>query len=48
MKNNYDELKIRVDKGQKIVIKTHAEQQGEIMNSFVIWAINETIARDSE
>ena len=48
MKNNYDELKIRTDKGQKSIIKTHAEQQGESMNSFVVRAINETMKRDSE
>lgn len=48
MKKNYDELKIRVDKGQKAVIKSHAEQQGESMNSFVIRAINETMERESE
>lgn len=46
MKNNYDEIKIRTDKGQKAVIKSHAEQQGESMNQFIIRAINETMTRD--
>lgn len=47
MKNNYDEIKIRTDKGQKAIIKAHADQQGESMNQFVIRAINETMARES-
>lgn len=46
MKNNYDELKIRTEKGQKEIIKTHAETLGESMNQFVIRAINETMERD--
>lgn len=46
MKNNYDELKIRPDKGQKAIIKAHADQQGESMNAFVVRAINETMERD--
>lgn len=46
MKNNYDELKIRTEKGQKEIIKSHAESLGESMNQFVIRAINETIERD--
>lgn len=46
MKNNYDELKIRVAKGYKERIKTHAESKGESINSFVKRAIDETIERD--
>lgn len=46
MKNNYDELKIRTEKGQKEIIKSHAESLGESMNQFVIRAINETMERD--
>lgn len=46
MKNNYDELKIRTEKGQKEIIKTHAETLGESMNQFVVRAINETMERD--
>ena len=46
MKNNYDELKIRTEKGQKEIIKSHAETLGESMNQFVIRAINETMERD--
>ncbi len=48
MKNNYDELKIRTEKGQKDIIKAHAEALGESMNQFVIRAINETMERDNQ
>ena len=46
MKNNYDELKIRTEKGQKDKIKAHAESMGESMNQFVVRAISETMERD--
>ena len=46
MKNNYDELKIRTEKGQKDVIKAHAESMGESMNQFVVRAISETMEHD--
>lgn len=45
-KNNYDEIKIRTEKGQKDQIKNHAESQGESMNQFIIRAIKETIKND--
>lgn len=48
MKNNYDELKIRTEKGQKEIIKSHAENNGESMNQFVIRAISETMERDNK
>lgn len=48
MKNNYDELKIRVQKGQKDIIKAHAESKGESINGFVNRAIDETMQRDGE
>lgn len=47
MKNNYDELKIRVSKGEKDKIKAHAEKNGESLNGFVNRAIDETIKRDT-
>lgn len=46
-KNNYDEIKIRVSKGQKDIIKAHATEQGESLNGFVNRAITETIERDN-
>lgn len=47
MKNNYDELKIRVPKGEKEQIKAHADTQGESLNGFVKRAIDETMKRDN-
>lgn len=42
MKENYDEIKVRVEKGQKI-IKAHAEARGESVNGFIGRAIDETM-----
>lgn len=47
MKKNYDELKVRVQKGQKEVIKAHADRKGESLNGFIKRAIDETIQRES-
>lgn len=47
MKNNYDELKVRVPKGDKDKIKSHADSKGESLNGFIKRAIDETIERDS-
>ena len=44
----YDELKIRVPKGEKDKIKAHADTQGESLNGFVKRAIDETMKRDRE
>lgn len=46
MKENYDEIKVRVMKGQKEIIQAHAGAQGESVNSFIGRAISETIERD--
>lgn len=43
----YDELKIRVPKGKKDVLKAHAQSKGESLNSFVNRAIDETVERDN-
>lgn len=43
----YDELKVRVQKGQKEVIKAHADRRGESLNGFIKRAIDETIQRES-
>ena len=48
--NNYlkkfDEIKIRVPKGKKEIIKNHADSMGESMNAFIDRAIRETIDLD--
>lgn len=43
---SYDRLNIMVQKGKKEVIKAHAVQKGESLNSFVNRAINETMEKD--
>ena len=44
----YDELKVRVHKGDKDKIKAHAESQGESVNGFINRAIDETMQRDRQ
>ena len=46
MKENYDVYQIRMKKGQKDVIKAHAESCGESVNGFINRAIDETMQRD--
>lgn len=43
----YDEIKVRVFKGQKEVIQSHAEKQGESVNAFIGRAITEAMERDN-
>lgn len=43
----YDQIKVLVKKGQREIIKSHAEKQGESLNSFIKRAIDETIERDN-
>lgn len=42
-----EDVRIRVPKGQKDIIKKHAESMGESMNAFVLRAINEAMAREA-
>jgi predicted HicB family RNase H-like nuclease len=44
----YDEIKIRVSKGYKAIIKAHAENNGESVNGFINRAVKETIEREKE
>lgn len=44
---NYDRVELRLDKGQKDIVKAHAESQGESLNAFVNRAISETMERDT-
>ena len=48
MKENYDEIKVRVDKGKKAIIKAHTDSKGESVNGFINRAIDETMERDKE
>ena len=47
MKENYDEIKVRTEKGQKDKIKAHAESRGESVNAFINRAISETLEREA-
>lgn len=47
IKANYDEIKIRLDKGMKTIIKTHADKHNESVNSFIKRSIAETINNDN-
>lgn len=42
----YDKVLVRMPKGQKELIQTHAEAQGESTNGFINRAISETMERD--
>jgi len=48
MRTNYDDIKVRVEKGKRAEIQSHAEMQGESVNAFIKRAIAETMARDKE
>lgn len=49
MKANYDDIKVRVPKGERDIIKAHAEKHdGGSVNSFIQRAIKETMQRDQE
>lgn len=48
MKLNYDEFKVRVQKGQKEIVQSHAAARGESVNAFIGRAISETIQRDNK
>ena len=42
----YDEIKVRVPKGRKESIQSHAESQGESVNAFINRAIDNQMKRD--
>ena len=49
MKANYDDIKVRVPKGERDMIKAHAEKyDGGSVNGFIQRAIKETMERDQE
>ena len=43
---NYDRVELRLEKGQKDVVKAHAEAQGESLNAFINRAIVYTMEKD--
>ena len=47
MKNNYDEIKVRVEKGKRDIIKAAAEQAGESVNGYIKKAIDQRMEHDN-
>lgn len=47
MAANYDRINLTIPKGQRDIIKAHADSQGESVNAFISRAIVETMERDS-
>lgn len=45
---NYDEIKLRVRKGLKEQLQSHAEQRGESLNGFILRAITQALAQDEQ
>lgn len=45
---NFDRINLTVPKGEKDVIKAHAEARGESVNRFINRAISETMERDEK
>ena len=47
-KTKYEDLRIRVPKEKKEIIKKHVESTGESLNTFVNIAIDEKMERDNQ
>lgn len=45
---NYERISLVVDKGQKDIIKAHAEKNGESLNGFINRIISEALERGKE
>ena len=48
MKENYDNVQVRMPKGKKEKIKAYAERKGESINGFVNRAIDEAMENEGE
>lgn len=46
VKNNYDRINVTFPKGQKEVLKAHADARNESVNAFIVRAVNETMTRE--
>lgn len=46
MKNNYDDIKVRVYKGQRDIIQKHAEAKGTTVNAIIKDAIRNVLESD--
>lgn len=43
-----DEIRFRVPKGEREILKQHAEKMGESLNKFLYRAVKEAIIRDNQ
>ena len=48
VKANYDRINVTFSKGEKDVIKAHAEMHGESVNSYIVRTVREAIERERE
>lgn len=46
--DKFDDIKVRVPKGERQVWQDHAASQDESLNGFIIRAVSETMERDLE
>lgn len=46
-KAKYEDLRVRVPKGKKEIVSTHAAAHGESVNGFINRAIDDTMERDN-
>lgn len=47
IKNNYDEIKVRVSKGKRELLQEIAETHGESVNSYIKQAVKQRIKADT-
>lgn len=47
MKNNYDEIKVRVEKGKREIIKAAATAAGESVNGYIKKAVDQRMERET-
>lgn len=47
-RSKFEEVRFRVPIGEKSAIQEHAAKQGESVNAFLDWAVEEAMARDAE
>ena len=43
---NYDKICVRIKKGQRDILKAHAEEQGESLNGWIVSAIKAKLKQD--
>ena len=48
VKEKYDRVNVTFPKGQKEIIKAHADKRGESVNAFIQRAVSETMRRDTQ